>query len=209
MKVISIYSRGFGANTYAVTTDGQHAVVIDPAQPRVYEELEKRGLQAKYVLLTHCHFDHIGGVSVLQNAGAKVLCTSEEKRLVDTHADLCAYFNAPPADYEIDETLNDGQTLDLCGMQIRVLLTAGHTKGSACYLFTSETGDTCLFTGDTLFRYEVGRTDLPGGDYPTLLQSLRRLAELDGEYCVLPGHEEISSLDAERKFNRYIQEAMR
>lgn len=206
MKVISIYSRGFGANTYAVTTDGQHAVVIDPAQPRVYEELEKRGLQAKYVLLTHCHFDHIGGVSVLQNAGAKVLCTSEEKRLVGTHADLCAYFNAPPADYEIDETLNDGQTLDLCGMQIRVLLTAGHTKGSACYLFTSETGDTCLFTGDTLFENSIGRTDFPTGDLSAMRKSLQKLVALDGDLPIYAGHGEPTTLNNERKNNPFLMQ---
>ena len=81
MEIITIYPRGFGANTYVLTEDGKTAIVIDPSQTRVESELIKRGLSPAYVLLTHCHFDHVGGVSALQASGAKVLCSEAEKPL--------------------------------------------------------------------------------------------------------------------------------
>ena len=78
MQIITLSPRGFGANTYVLVGENQQAIVIDPAQTRVESELIKLGVQAKYVLLTHCHFDHVGGVAVLQESGAKVLCSEEE-----------------------------------------------------------------------------------------------------------------------------------
>ena len=81
MEIITISPRGFGANTYAMTEDGKTAILIDPAQTRVESELIKRGLLPAYVLLTHCHFDHVGGVSALQASGARVLCSAAEKPL--------------------------------------------------------------------------------------------------------------------------------
>ena len=87
MQIITISPRGFGANTYVITADNKTAIVIDPAQNRVESELIKRGLTAAYVLLTHCHFDHVGGVGVLQESGAKVLCSAAEKPLVGTESD--------------------------------------------------------------------------------------------------------------------------
>ena len=95
MEIITISPRGFGANTYVITTDNKTAIVIDPAQLRVAEELKKRGLQAVCVLLTHCHFDHVGGVAPLQADGAKVFCSDKEKPLVGTQADLFSLFGAP------------------------------------------------------------------------------------------------------------------
>ena len=94
MEIIIIPPRGFGSNTYVLTQDKKTAVVIDPSQPRVQEELARRGLTAKYVLLTHCHFDHVGGVCALQNAGATVLCSEAEKPLIGTHVDLFEAFGA-------------------------------------------------------------------------------------------------------------------
>ena len=78
MNIITISPRGFGANTYVITTDNKTAIVIDPAQPRIADELKKRGLQAVCVLLTHCHFDHVGGVPELQQDGARVFCSDKE-----------------------------------------------------------------------------------------------------------------------------------
>lgn len=212
MKIITISPRGFGANCYALTTDNKTAVVIDPSQPRVKEELERRGLTAKYVLLTHCHFDHVGGVSALQNAGARVLCSEKEKPLIGTQADLCALFGAPKAAYTIDETLSDNQTKTLCGISITTLLTAGHTLGSVCYLASEETseetgeemGEKHLFTGDTLFLDSIGRTDFPTGDMSALRISLRRLTALQGDMPVYAGHNDATTLDRERKNNPFL-----
>ena len=109
MKIITIAPRGFGANTYVLTEDNQTAIVIDPAQTRVESELIKLGFHVSYVLLTHCHFDHVGGVTVLQESGAKVLCSKEEKALVGTSADLFDMFGAPRNYYRVDETFSDGK----------------------------------------------------------------------------------------------------
>ena len=204
MKIITIFPRGFGANTYVLTQDEKTAVVIDPSQPRVQEELEKRGLTAKYVLLTHCHFDHVGGVSALQNAGAKVLCSEREKPLVGTRADLFETFGAPRTAYTIDETLTDNQTRELCGMQIQTLYTPGHTAGSVCYLVHGEKGEKYLFTGDTLFSDSIGRTDFPTGDISALRASLRRLCALQGDMPIYAGHNEQTSLETERKHNPFL-----
>ena len=204
MQIITISPRGFGANTYVLTQDNKTAVVIDPSQPRVQEELLKRGLTAKYVLLTHCHFDHVGGVSVLQNAGAKVLCSEREKALVGTHADLFEAFGAPRYPYQIDETLQDGETRELCGMQMQTLYTPGHTAGSVCYLLVGENGEKHLFTGDTLFSDSIGRTDFPTGDMSMLRESLRRLCALQGDMPVYAGHNEATSLEAEKRHNPFL-----
>lgn len=204
MKIITISPRGFGANTYVLTQDEKTAVVIDPSQPRVQEELEKRGLTAKYVLLTHCHFDHVGGVETLQNAGAKVLCSEREKPLIGTRADLFELFGAPRSPYTIDETLQDNQTRELCGMQIQTLYTPGHTAGSVCYLVQDEQGEKYLFTGDTLFSDSIGRTDFPTGDISALRESLHRLSALQGDMPVYAGHNEETSLETERKHNPFL-----
>jgi glyoxylase-like metal-dependent hydrolase (beta-lactamase superfamily II) len=147
MKIIKISPRGFGANTYVLTQDDKNAIVIDPASTRVEGELIKLGLKAEYVLLTHCHFDHVGGVAALQQSGAKVFCFEEEKPLVGTFSDLFEYFNVPRTSfYKIDGTFKDGEKKELCGMQFEVLHTPGHTIGSACYLFTETDGGRYLFT---------------------------------------------------------------
>lgn len=204
MEIITIYPRGFGSNTYILTADNKNAVVIDPAQPRMLDELNKRGLQAQYVLLTHCHFDHVGGVEILQKQGAKVLCSENEKPLVGTSADLFDLFGAPRVEYQIDETLKDNEKRILCGLTFQTLFTPGHTKGSVSYLFTEKDGGRYLFTGDTLFAGSIGRTDFPTGDIGMLRHSLRRLALLDGDMKVYAGHNEETTLETERKTNPFL-----
>ena len=204
MKIHTIYPRGFGANTYVITEDNKTAIVIDPAQPRVKNEIEKLGLKAEYVLLTHCHFDHVGGVAALAQTGAKVLCSEAEKPLFHTYADLFEAFGAPRTPFSIDETLKDNEERTLCHLQVKTLLTAGHTQGSACYLFTANDGGRYLFTGDTLFAGTIGRTDFPTGSVSALRESLRRLKGLDGDMPVYAGHEEKTTLETERKNNPFM-----
>ena len=127
MQVITIYPRGFGANCYAITEDGKNAIVIDPAQPRIESELIKRGLTPACVLLTHCHFDHVGGVAALQESGAKVYCSAEEKPLVGTSADLGEGFGMPAAPFRVDGTFFDGEEKEILGMKVKSMLTPGHT----------------------------------------------------------------------------------
>ena len=203
MKIIQVYPRGFGANTYILTADNQNAVVIDPSQPRISAELIKHGLTARFVLLTHCHFDHVGGVETLQQAGARVLCLAQEKSLIGTQADLFERFGAPRIYYKVDQTVQDNEMLTLCGLQIKVLATPGHTQGSTCYLVTAENGEKHLFTGDTLFMDSIGRTDFPSGSLPVLRQSLKRLSQMD-DMPVYAGHGEQTTIARECKNNPFM-----
>ncbi len=205
MQIITLSPRGFGANTYIITADGKNAVVIDPSQSRVEGELLKRGLQATHVLLTHCHFDHVGGVAPLQAGGARVYCSQEEKPLVGTQADLFEVFGAPRPHYTVDETFADGEEKGLVGLSVKALVTPGHTQGSCCYLITDEKGSKHLFTGDTLFCDSIGRTDFPTGNIAQMRASLQRLAALEGDMPLYAGHNEETTLDRERKYNPFLQ----
>ncbi len=207
MKIIKIAPRGFAANTYVLTEDGKNAVVIDPAQTRAESELIKLGLNPAYVLLTHCHFDHVGGVSVLQASGAKVVCSESEKPLIGTNADLFEMFGAPRVNYTVDKTMKDGEEREFCGINIKTLLTPGHTKGSCCYLVTEKDGGRYLFTGDTLFASSIGRTDFPTGNIMEMRASLRRISALEGDMPIYAGHEEETTLDKERKNNPFLLDA--
>lgn len=208
MKIEKIYPRGFASNSYIVTSDGKNAVVVDPAQPRIEEELSRCGLNPAYVLLTHCHFDHVGGVSLLQSMGAKVLCSEKEAPLIGTEADLCGAFGAPPSDFRADGIFTDGEIKELCGLRVKGILTPGHTSGGMCYLVSDiaeeNDGGRVLFTGDTLFSGSFGRTDFPTGDMSALMKSLKKLAALDGDMPVYAGHDEDTTLERERKTNPYM-----
>lgn len=200
-KIYKIYPIGFAANSYLITADGKSAVAVDPAQPRILDEAKKRGLEVKYVLLTHGHFDHIGGCAALQAAGAKVGCLEAERALATGKNNLAEEFGVPMSAFTVDFTFRDGDQLDLCGIHVRVVATPGHTSGGACFI----AGDR-LFTGDTLFAGDVGRTDLPTGSGAALTASLKKLYALEGDFVVCPGHGEDSTLSYERQFNGYIRQ---
>ncbi len=204
IKIIRISPRGFGANCYAITADDKEAIVIDPAQRRVEGELLKIGLTAKYVLLTHCHFDHVGGVAPLQQSGAKVLCGEREKPLIGTVADLFDGFGMPREPFTVDETFCDNEEKTLCGITVKALFTPGHTVGGVCYHICDSEGKNYLFTGDTLFAGSIGRTDFPTGDIGALRGSLRKLSALDGDTLVYPGHEEETTIKRERESNPFM-----
>lgn len=206
MQIITISPRGFGANTYIITNADKQAIVIDPSQTRIEGELIKLGLQPTHVLLTHCHFDHVGGVGALQESGARVYCSAQEKPLVGTGADLFEMFGAPRVAYKVDEIFQDGEEKTLNGISVKALVTPGHTAGSCCYLFTDEEGGRYLFTGDTLFADSIGRTDFPTGNVTQMRASLKRLAMLDGDMPVYAGHNEPTTLEKERKTNPFLRE---
>lgn len=203
MQITKIYPRGFASNCYVITADNKTCIVIDPAQKRVEGELLKMGLSPQYVLLTHCHFDHVDGVKGLQDSGAKVLCSAVEKSLVGTAADLYDAFGVPRTYFRVDDTFLDGESKELCGLKVTALVTPGHTAGSCCYLI-EENGEKHLFTGDTLFAGSIGRTDFPTGSGAQMQESLARLKALDGDMPVYAGHEEDTTLDTERKNNPFM-----
>lgn len=194
VKIIKIEPIGFAANAYLLTADGQNAVAIDPSQPRVIAEAEKRGLKIGAVLLTHGHFDHVGACNELYRRGVPIYCPETERALALGEDSLWRAHGAPMPAFEV-KTLRGGDRIELCGVLFTVIATPGHTAGSATY----RTGEH-LFTGDTLFRGCVGRTDLPTGDEVAIVQSVKKLYAL-GDAFVHPGHDEDTTLAFEKKYN--------
>ncbi|MBQ8374421.1 MAG: MBL fold metallo-hydrolase [Clostridia bacterium] len=205
MKKYKIYPKGFGANTYLLTADEKTAVVIDPSGEHVSRELSARGLTPAFVLLTHCHFDHVFGVSALQKQGAKVVCLDLELPLVGTRADLFELFGAPRTAYTVERTVKNGEEFTLAGLRFTAMSLPGHTAGSAGYLV--ENGEEkWLFSGDTLFEDSIGRTDFPTGSAAQIRQSLLRLKSLEGDWQIFAGHGEDTTLNRERKYNMFLAE---
>lgn len=200
MQVFKIYPQGFAANSYLLTQDEKTAVVIDPAQPRIADEAKRRGLTVTHVLLTHGHFDHIGGCAAVQAEGAKVGCLAKEAPLALGKNNMADYFGGHVPPFSVDFTFGDGDILSLDGMQFLVIATPGHTAGGACFCI----GDH-LFTGDTLFAGDIGRSDLPTGSGAQLTESVRKLYALQGDFTVCPGHGEDTTLEYERHNNGWVR----
>ena len=156
------------------------------------------------ILLTHGHFDHIGAVDDLRAYFKGVQCYAGEKEeevLENGSYNLSASW-AAALSIRADHLLRDKETLTLAGFKIKVIETPGHTKGGVCYCLSEEG---VLFSGDTLFRTSVGRTDFPTGSMSQIVRSVQYLTEnLPGDTVVYPGHQEITTIAYEQRFNPYL-----
>jgi hydroxyacylglutathione hydrolase len=199
-------------NCYIARRDGaDHAVIVDPGDEpeRLLEAIDALGVTIDGILVTHCHFDHIGAVApVAEATGAPVWCPQIE---VPVLADIMSYVPwpgfGPFSSYDADETVAGGEHLSLAGLEIDVVFTPGHSPGHVTYAIPDEGA---LFSGDVLFQGSVGRTDLPGGDWGTLLESIRGLVDsYPEETTVYPGHMGITTLGAERATNSFLAELAR
>ncbi len=181
------------------TTNKSALIDCTVADDRMRELIGDTDLQ--YILLTHGHFDHIGGVrDIKKEYGCKVVISSVDAPMLSSgKASLAAFCGAEQNDTEPDITVQDGDDIELGTLKIKVLSTPGHTSGSVCYVV----GD-ALFSGDTLFYCSCGRTDFPTGSSDDMIKSLKKLASLDGNYKVYTGHNQLSNLDFERKNNPYM-----
>jgi glyoxylase-like metal-dependent hydrolase (beta-lactamase superfamily II) len=196
-------------NAYLVRRDGaDRALLIDPGDEpdRLLNAIETLGVSVEAILLTHTHFDHVGAVAPVARAtGAPVYCPKLE---VEVLADIMAYVPwpgfGPFESYDADETVEGGERLQLAGFDLDVIFTPGHSPGHVTYAIEDEGA---LLSGDVLFQGSIGRTDLPGGDHPTLLRSIAGLLErYDDETTVLPGHMGVTTLGRERAANPFLQE---
>ena len=177
-----------------------NAVLVDPGgnAGQIREMLDEMELKLRHIFVTHLHYDHIGGVDGLRDEGVTVwICPAELE-------------NDPAISYgKMDVTLplshyDEGDTITLDSMTFEIMRTPGHSPGSVCI----RCGDV-IFTGDTLFAGSCGRTDFPGGDYATIMASLRRLAAMDGELLVLSGHSAPTTIAIERESNPFVLEALK
>ena len=185
----------YQTNCYLVWDEASSTcVVIDPGyEPdTILYEVKNLGKEIAAVLLTHGHFDHVGAVKDLAaETGCPVYLCAED-------LSMPPQMTAGPLYYT--NTYAEGDFVELAGLSFKVLHTPGHTPGSVCLQCKN-----ALFSGDTLFWGSCGRTDLPGGDWTTIRTSLKRLANLSGDFTVYPGHGDATTLSFERKMNPYMQ----
>ena len=203
MKVKLLRVGPIGTNCYILEDDQTNlAAVIDPGdEPELIQEaLEKEGVEVRYLLLTHGHYDHTTAVPALHRVYPQADIYIHQ---ADANGAGSTLF---PLAGEVDDLklYDEGDVIRLGDHEIQVLHTPGHSPGSV----TLQVGDV-LFTGDTLFCGSCGRTDLRGGSYEQIMQSLKRLGELKGDFHVCPGHEATSTLERERRSNPFLMEAMR
>ena len=188
-------------NCYIVTNEQTlESVVIDPGDESntILDYLEDNHLTCKAIFLTHGHYDHVGAVSALQEeTGAPVYMNAKDDAK-NMHS-----FHFPFSLPENGKYYDDGDVVEAAGLTFHILATPGHTPGSVVIRV-----EDALFTGDTLFRGSCGRTDLDGGNMDDMLQSLKKICALEGDYEVYPGHMDCSSLIRERNFNYYCRAAM-
>ena len=193
------------SNCYILNCDGALALIDCGVFSRsVREAVAAQGGDLRYILLTHGHFDHIQGVAAAKEAYPDAqVCIGEADGAYLT-GEISALPGRPARRIGVvqpDRLLREGDEITLGESTLRVIDAPGHTPGGVCYWAEKER---LLFTGDTLFFEEVGRADLPGGDWPVLQDTVRRLYEIPGDGRVLPGHYQASSLAHERRHNPYV-----
>ena len=201
MTIHTLPLGAYQTNTYILENEGR-CVIIDPgyAPDTILRFLAQRDLTADAIMLTHGHFDHVGAVEKILEATGCRLWLSKKDWLQDADPATSAFY--PIANRELSNMrfYAEGNEISAAGMTFTVLETPGHTPGSVCLLT-----ENVLFTGDTLFAGSCGRTDLPGGSWTTIQNSLRRLSALDDALRVYPGHGDSTTLAAEKQYNPYMR----
>ena len=213
--MVDIYYNRVGANSFLCINEKNEAFLVDPSispDGGLFDHINKLNVKLVAILITHGHWDHIASLEELckQNPGIPVYISEEEAEFL-TNTDLNLSVAAEDEGYPVHALeylpenlikVSDGEVLDVAGFKVEVILTPFHTKGSACYIVTSEKA---LFAGDTLFFSTVGRTDLPTGNFRQMEDSLRKLKKLPDELKVYCGHGAVTRLEREKKYNSYLK----
>lgn len=202
----------FEVNCYIVVdTASQLCAIVDPAPEASFEDvqltqyIEQQGLTVTHILLTHAHVDHIAGLrQCCEHYHLPVSMHAEGRKLLrqaEAYGSIMGFAVDNMGDLEVVE-LNDNDVLKVGGIEVECRYVPGHCPGSLCFVLP---GEKAVITGDALFHYSIGRTDLPGGDYPTLIEKLKtRILTLPDDYRVLPGHGIESLIGKERKYNSFL-----
>ena len=193
----------YQVNCYVVRAEeSSRCVLIDPGYEaeRILAYLKAEKLTVDAILLTHGHFDHVGAVKTLLLETECTLCMHEKDWSVSKNPLTGWMYPLAGLEYDGLQLCREDDSIFAAGLTFEVLETPGHTPGSVCY----RCGD-ALFTGDTLFDGSCGRTDLPGGDGKTIMQSLQRLKNIPEDLPIYPGHGTASTLDEQRRYNPYLR----
>ncbi len=206
MKIKRFALGSLWTNCYMIWDSNSDGVVIDPGGPaqEVEEFIRDNDIRLHWIILTHGHGDHIGGVAELRNLSENGVAIHSEDAfcLMDANKNLSAFIGTPTELPSADKILNDGDQLKVGQLAINVIHTPGHTLGGICLLI-SEGEEQLLISGDTLFARSVGRSDLPGGDEETLIESLKKLNDFPDKLRVFPGHGPETTVGAEKQYNPY------
>ena len=202
-KVHTLVLGAYQTNCYIVhEASSKTCAVIDPGYDpeQILAETEKLDLTIDAILLTHGHFDHVGAVEALVGHTGCALWMREGDYTQKKTPQNDFFYPIHDCDFAEVSFCEEAEQIRAGGLTFTVLETPGHTWGSVCYLC----GD-AIFTGDTLFAGSCGRTDLPGGSYAQLRRSLERLAALEGDLAIYPGHGGGSTMDDEKRYNPYLR----
>ena len=213
-KFFHLYTGPLEVNTYIVV-NGDSGFVVDPGgdADEIFAIFKKQKAKIDAILLTHAHFDHIGGVAQLVKIASEsegktqstptVFLHRDEVEKIGSYKNMGFSMNANPEKFVPDVLLNGGETLDISGLKVKVIHTPGHSKGGVCYVVGNK-----IFVGDTLFFTSYGRTDFYDGNAKDLKNSIvNKLFKLKGNYTLLPGHGEPTTLEFERVNNPIIENA--
>lgn len=214
-KYFHLYTGPLDVNTYIVI-NGNVGFVVDPGgdAQEIYSIFQKQKAKIEAILLTHAHFDHIGGVAELCRIASKgedgkenpqnaptIFLHKDELEKIGSYKNMGFSMNANPEKFVPDILLKGGETLKIAGLDVKVIHTPGHAKGSVCYVVSNK-----IFVGDTLFFMSYGRTDFYDGNAKDLKNSIvNKLFALKGNYTILPGHGEPTTLDFERANNPVLE----
>lgn len=202
----------FEVNCYLIVDPAtRNCAIVDPAPEASFEDvqltqyIEEQGLTVSMILLTHAHVDHIAGLrQCCEHYHLPVSMHAEGRKLLrqaEAYGSIMGFAVDNMGDLEVVE-LNDNDVLKVGGIEVECRYVPGHCPGSLCFVLP---GEKAVITGDALFHYSIGRTDLPGGDYPTLIEKLKtRILTLPDDYRVLPGHGIESVIGKERRYNSFL-----